>query len=311
MMQLQNLIVIVGPTAVGKSSLGIEIAQKYDGEIISGDSMQVYRHLDIGTAKITKDEMNGIKHHMIDILDVTEDFSVAKFKDRAIHIIQSINYNNKLPIIVGGTGLYIQSLIDNYSFIPIESSQEFRQEKQQQLQEHGNEALYNELVMIDSLAAEKIHPNDSKRIIRALEVFYITKGKKLSSISNKTASPYNLLFIGLTMDRGKLYEIINNRVDMMIEKGLIQEVEQLWKLGLPKDSTAMQGIGYKELFPYITGENQLEECVELLKRNTRRFAKRQLTWFRRDPRIEWFHVDQMNKSSLLEKIDKIIAGKFQ
>jgi tRNA dimethylallyltransferase len=310
MMQLQNLIVIVGPTAVGKSSLGIEIAQKYNGEIISGDSMQVYRHLDIGTAKITKDEMNGIAHHMIDILSVTEDFSTAKFKDRAIPIIECINNNNKLPIIVGGTGLYIQSLIDNYNFISIDSSQEFREEKQQQLEKYGNEALYNELILVDSLAAQKIHPNDSKRIIRALEVFHITNGEKLSSISNKSASPYNLMFIGLTMDRGKLYEIINNRVDTMIEKGLIQEVEQLWELGLPKDSTAMQGIGYKELFPYITGEKQLEECVELLKRNTRRFAKRQLTWFRRDLRIEWFQVDQMDKLSLLEKIDKIIAGKF-
>jgi len=310
MMQLQNLIVIVGPTAVGKSSLGIEIAQKYNGEIISGDSMQVYRHLDIGTAKITKDEMNGIAHHMIDILSVTEDFSTAKFKDRAIPIIECINNNNKLPIIVGGTGLYIQSLVDNYNFISIDSSQEFREEKQQQLEKYGNEALYNELILVDSLAAQKIHPNDSKRIIRALEVFHITNGEKLSSISNKSASPYNLMFIGLTMDRGKLYEIINNRVDTMIEKGLIQEVEQLWELGLPKDSTAMQGIGYKELFPYITGEKQLEECVELLKRNTRRFAKRQLTWFRRDLRIEWFQVDQMDKLSLLEKIDKIIAGKF-
>lgn len=309
-MEVKNkLIVIVGPTAVGKSKLGIVLAKNHNGEIISGDSMQVYKGLDIGTAKVTEEEMDGIKHHMLDILDPREDFSSAKFKSYAEPIIHNINQQNKLPIVVGGTGLYIQSLIDNYSFITIESSDEFREEKYRFVEQYGSEALYKELQCIDPIAANKIHANDTKRVVRALEVYHLTN-KKISDVSNKEISPYQLLYIGLNMDRKTLYDNINKRVDIMIEKGLIEEVKVVMELNLPADSTAMQGIGYKELIPYLRNEMSLDECIEILKRNTRRFAKRQLTWFRRDERIQWFEVDQIEWTTIIEKIDKMIAGKF-
>ncbi|OEF96006.1 tRNA (adenosine(37)-N6)-dimethylallyltransferase MiaA [Desulfuribacillus alkaliarsenatis] len=309
MEKLDNLIVIIGPTAVGKSQLGIDIAKRHNGEIISGDSMQVYKNLDIGTAKVTVNEMDGIPHHMLDILEPDEDFSAAKFKSYAAPIIKDINSRNKLPIIVGGTGLYIQSLIDDYNFIDIEGSEKFREEKQLFVEQYGSELLYKELVQIDSNAAAKIHSNDVKRIIRALEVYHLTN-KKISELSKKGESPYNLIYIGLEMNRKDLYERINLRVDSMVDKGLIEEVKYLSNLHLPKDSTAMQAIGYKELFPFIRNEMSLDECIEILKRNTRRFAKRQLTWFKRDPRICWYDVGNNNWSTLLQKIDNLIAGKF-
>lgn len=309
MNQAEKLVVIIGPTSVGKTGVGIELAKCHQGEVISGDSMQIYRGLDIGTAKATEAEMDGVVHHLIDILDVREDFSAAMFKELSAPIISRLNQNGQLPIVVGGTGLYIQSLIDNYNFVPTAGSDAFRAEMQQVMDREGSAGLYRQLCDIDPDSAAKIHPNDQKRIIRALEVFHLTAGSKLSE-SGKGISPYNLLYIGLTMDRKTLYENINKRVDIMIDKGLVEEARYLYELNLPADTRAMQSIGYKELFPYFQGEMSLDACVEILKQSTRRFAKRQLTWFRRDPRILWFEVDQMDRQQLLQKIDLAIAGKF-
>lgn len=309
MNQAEKLVVIIGPTSVGKTGVGIELAKRHQGEVISGDSMQIYRGLDIGTAKATEAEMDGVVHHLIDILDVREDFSAAMFKELSAPIISRLNQNGQLPIVVGGTGLYIQSLIDNYNFVPTAGSDAFRAEMQQVMDREGSAGLYRQLCDIDPDSAAKIHPNDQKRIIRALEVFHLTAGSKLSE-SGKGISPYNLLYIGLTMDRKTLYENINKRVDIMIDKGLVEEARYLYELNLPADTRAMQSIGYKELFPYFQGEMSLDACVEILKQSTRRFAKRQLTWFRRDPRILWFEIDQMDRQQLLQKIDLAIAGKF-
>ncbi len=309
MNQAEKLVVIIGPTSVGKTGVGIELAKRHQGEVISGDSMQIYRGLDIGTAKATEAEMDGVVHHLIDILDVREDFSAAMFKELSAPIISRLNQNGQLPIVVGGTGLYIQSLIDNYNFVSTAGSDAFRAEMQQVMDREGSAGLYRQLCDIDPDSAVKIHPNDQKRIIRALEVFHLTAGNKLSE-SGKGISPYNLLYIGLTMDRKTLYENINKRVDIMIDKGLVEEARYLYELNLPADTRAMQSIGYKELFPYFQGEMSLDACVEILKQSTRRFAKRQLTWFRRDPRILWFEVDQMDRQQLLQKIDLAIAGKF-
>ncbi|WP_141709313.1 tRNA (adenosine(37)-N6)-dimethylallyltransferase MiaA [Desulfuribacillus stibiiarsenatis] len=307
---MDNLLVIIGPTAVGKSKLGVEIARKHYGEIISGDSMQVYKECNIGTAKVSIDEMQGIPHHLIDVIDPREDFSVARFKEMVPPIISDIHKRGKLPCLVGGTGLYVQSLIDDYGFTDVQRSDIYRGELELVMQEKGERVLFEMLQVQDPESAIKIHPNDTKRIMRALEVYHLTDGKKLSSLAHKKESPYNLLYIGLNMERSKLYQIINQRVDIMIQKGLVEEVRFLLNNGISETSNAMQGIGYKEIIPYIKGEIGLEECVETLKMNTRRFAKRQLTWFRRDPRIQWFHVDEMDWSTIVEKIDVLIAGKF-
>ncbi|NYE58163.1 tRNA (adenosine(37)-N6)-dimethylallyltransferase MiaA [Carboxydothermus ferrireducens] len=299
----EKLIIIVGPTAVGKSALGIKVAKKINGEIISGDSMQVYKYMDIGTAKVLPEEREGVPHHLIDILEPFQKYSVALFQKEARRLIKEINARGKIPIIVGGTGLYIRSVIDPYDFTDFSFDPVFREKLEQAAKEKGSLYLHQMLEKIDPVAAQKIHSNDLRRIIRALEVYEHT-GKPISYYweRGKQSKPqYRLLYYGLTMDRALLYQRINERVDKMIEKGLIAEVKRLLQMGF-KESTAMQALGYKEIVQYLEGKITLDEAIYLIKRDTRRFAKRQLTWFRRDPRIKWFDSGKESLEKITEKI---------
>ena len=295
------LVVIVGPTAAGKTGISVDLALALDGEIISGDSMQVYRYMDIGTAKIKPAERKGIPHHLIDIKDPDETFSVAEFQALAEQKIREIAQRGKLPILVGGTGLYIQSVIDKYTFTEQKGIIEYRKRLHLSAKEKGNKFLHDRLALVDPEAASRIHINDLKRIVRALEYYCVT-GRPISE--NKEAyernymSKYRAVLIGLTLERKNLYEKINLRVDKMMEEGLLEEVRTLIRMGYT-DSLAMQGLGYRQLLGYLRNEYDLAAAVELIKRDTRRFAKRQLTWFRRDPRIHWFNVENYNDYSQL------------
>lgn len=300
------LIIIVGPTAVGKTEISIEIAKRLDGEIISADSMQIYKYMNIGTAKPTKEEIQDIPHYLIDEVEPDQEFNVALFQKKAFEYIDIILSKKKLPIIVGGTGLYINSLIYPLNFTESVSDWEYRNKLNKVADEKGNIYLYNLLEKIDPESAKKIHPNNRKRVIRALEVYKKT-GKKMSHYKKemiKKDSPFSFIMIGLNMDRQLLYEKINQRVDIMIEKGLIKEVRDLLNKGYDKNLISMQGLGYKEIIQYLEGRCTLEEAVYIIKRDTRRFAKRQLTWFRRDKRIYWFQVDKYSSKNLL--IDEIL-----
>lgn len=295
-----KIIVIVGPTAVGKTYASIELAKKLNTEIVSADSMQIYKKMDIGTAKITKDEMQGIKHHMIDIVNPDEDYSVSEFKNDSENIIDEILSNNNVPIIVGGSGLYVNSLIYDLDFGKAKSDEKIREYYTYYHREHGEDALYEKLKKIDPQAAEKIHKNNVKRVIRALEVYDITgvKFSELNTDIRKPSNKYSYILVGLSMDRKILYERINKRVDKMLEEGLIQEVESLLNNGYHKDLVSMRGIGYKEIIDYLNGELSLEEAVNILKQNTRRFAKRQYTWFLRDENVKWFDIENINEIDL-------------
>lgn len=290
---MSRVIVIAGPTASGKTNLSIELAKRLNGEIISADSMQIYKYMDIGTAKPTVAEMQGIKHYLIDEVLPSEEFNVVKFKELAEKYIEDIIAKGKLPIIVGGTGLYISSLIDNINFSESECDWELRESLKKEAEEYGAQYLHDKLKQVDEEAANNIHPNNIKRVIRALEVYYQTE-KPISyhnEMSKVVPSKYDFVLIGLTMDRHLLYDRINKRVDIMLENGLVEEVKKLVKLGFADSITSMQGIGYKEILAYLNGENSLEEAVEIIKRDSRRYAKRQLTWFRRIKEITWFSVD--------------------
>jgi tRNA dimethylallyltransferase len=311
----EKIIVIVGPTAVGKTSFGIEVAKKFNGEIISGDSMQVYKNLDIGTAKVTPEEMDNIPHHLIDIKEVDEAYTASDFKKDANSAIKEIVSRGKLPIIVGGTGLYIESVLFDVSHgRRAQPNQQLREEYEQFAKEHGNDALWEKLNKTDPKAAEKIHPNNVRRIIRALEVYQET-GQLFSSFQderkNKDAvySPY---IIGLNTDRQLLYERINQRVNLMLEEGLLDEAQKLWEqLGPDKKFESTKGIGYSELFDYYNQEISLDEAVRLIKRNSRRYAKRQLTWFRnRLENVHWydFVLEPEKKEESLAQIKKFIEG---
>ncbi len=296
MKEKDNLVVLLGPTAVGKTSISIELAKKINGEIISADSMQIYKYMDIGTAKITKDEMDDIPHYMIDIIYPDEEFTVADFKKRASEYIRQINDRNNIPMIVGGTGLYINSIVYELKFARVKPNEKFRNKWNNIADKYGNQYIYEELKNVDPLSAKRINVNDRKRIIRALEILHET-GKPMSYYNKnfrKETEEYNLVMIGFTMDRAKLYSRINKRVDNMLEQGLIEEVKMLMDMGYTKDLVSMQGIGYKEVIDYLEGNIELNQMIEILKRNTRRFAKRQLTWFRRDNRIKWIDVDQFD-----------------
>ncbi|OZM58656.1 tRNA (adenosine(37)-N6)-dimethylallyltransferase MiaA [Lottiidibacillus patelloidae] len=305
----EKLIAIVGPTAVGKTKTSIELAKALNGEIISGDSMQVYKHMDIGTAKVKDEEMEGIPHHLIDIKEPTEPFSVAEFQKRATELITDINQRGKIPIIVGGTGLYVQSVTHQYNFSDASSNVEFRNKLEQQVAENGIEPLYQKLVSIDPKSAENIHPNNHRRVIRALEVYHET-GLTMSEYQAKQQkeSPYDLFMVGLTMDRDKLYERINMRVDMMVEEGLIEEVKGLHEKGV-RDCQSVQAIGYKEIYDFIEGNVSLEGAIENLKQNSRRYAKRQLTWFRNKMDISWYDMTNNREKVILEILEDA-AGKF-
>ena len=291
-----NLIVIAGPTGVGKTDLSICVADKINGEIISADSRQIYRYMDIGTAKVEKEYRDKIKHHMIDIVDPNEEFSVSDFKKITMEIIDDINKKGKIPLLVGGTGLYINSIVYEIDFTNVASNKTIREHYESILLEKGKQFLYELLMEKDYDTATKLNINDTKRIIRALEVYDVTKipMSKQNKDFRKPSTKYNLSMYLLYMDRNKLYDRINARVDKMIEDGLINEVETLLKLGYEKSLNSMQGIGYKEIVDYLENKISLDEAVELIKKRSRNYAKRQLTWFKRDERCRWINVDEFS-----------------
>lgn len=286
------LVILTGPTAVGKTALSLKLAQAVDGEMISADSMQVYRMMDIGTAKIKPEEMQGIPHHLIDVLDPTEDFNVATFQTMAKQALEDIYARGKLPIVVGGTGFYIQALLYDISFEEIEVS-EYRQQLTDYCKEYGAHALHEKLRDIDPISYEEIHENNVKRVIRALE-FYHDTGYPISKHNmeqRERTSPYNFVYFVLNDDRALLYERIEKRIDQMLDEGLVEEVQRLLDYGCKPDMVSMQGLGYKEIIPYLNGECSLDEAIYILKRDTRHFAKRQLTWFRRERDVTWVDRD--------------------
>lgn len=289
-----RLIVIAGPTASGKTALAVRIAQRHGGEIVNADSMQVYKYMNIGTAKPDISERGGIPHHLMDIVDPRDSFSVSRYCELAHKCIKDISDRGKLPILVGGTGLYIDSVVNNVIFSDVPSDKEYCALLEQQAKKHGNEYIYKMLQIIDPTAAEKIAVNDIKRIIRALEV-YKTTGKTITehkAASRSVPSPYRAEYFALDTDRGELYDKINRRVDIMFDKGLVAEVEDLLKMGVSKECTAMQAIGYKETAAYINGEYTLDEAKDAIKQGSRRYAKRQLTWFRANKNIKWLSENE-------------------
>lgn len=312
MKEKPRLLVLVGPTAVGKTRLSLSLAREYGAEILSGDSMQVYRGMDIGTAKATAEERALVKHHLIDIVEPDYPFSAAEFQERAASLIEDIDARGKLPFLVGGTGLYVESVCYRYGFTPGGADEPYREELRRFAETHGAEALRGRLREVDPAAAERLHPNDTRRIIRALEVYRLT-GKPLSEhLREQTReSPYRLCLIGLTMDRALLYKRIEERIDDMLRDGLVDEVRNLLAAGYTRDLVSIQGLGYKEIAAYLEGETDLSAAVAALKQNTRRFAKRQLSWFRHMREIEWVDVgDGGNFCAHAEAIHGIIARKF-
>lgn len=295
-MEKTKIICVVGATASGKTDLAVKLAKAVDGEIISADSMQVYKNMPIATAVATKEEQDGVPHHLVEFLDADQIFSVADFVERAKVLIDEITARGRVPIVAGGTGLFVDSLVKNISFSQVGSNAEIRNE----LAEKSNEELYEKLLKLDPNAAEDIHPNNRKRVIRALELCMSGTSKtEQNENSMLTDSPYDALYIGIGYkDRQKLYDRINKRVDLMLEAGIENEARQmLGKQGL----TARQAIGHKELQPYIDGNITLVEAADNLKRETRRYAKRQLTWFRRNENINWLYADEMSRDELVEK----------
>lgn len=310
-MKKENILVIGGPTAVGKTDLSIKLAKILNGEIISADSMQIYRYMDIGSAKVSVKEMDGIKHHMIDIINPDIQFSVSNYKELADKIIKDIIKRGKLPIIVGGTGLYINSLTCNMDFTEAETDEEYRKFLEKEAIEYGNEYLHEKLKDIDPISYNQIHYNNRKRVIRALEVYKLT-GKPFSSFNAGESfyeSNYNIYYYVLNMDRDKLYDRINKRVDIMIDKGLIDECINLKNMGYTISMQSMQGIGYKEIFHYLDGKMNLNEAIELIKKGSRNYAKRQLTWFRRDPRVKFLNKDILTEEAMIDKITNDINTK--
>ncbi len=284
------IIVIAGPTAVGKTDLSIVLAKKIGGAVISADSMQVYRYMDIGSAKVSREEMQGIDHYLIDCLDPDEEFHVVRFQEMAKEALEEIYAKGQIPIIAGGTGFYIQALLYDIDFTEQESDKSYRRELEQFAEEHGAEALHKRLSEVDPESAEAIHANNIKRVVRALE-FYHQSGEKISvhnEVERRRESPYNFAYFVLTDDRARLYERIERRVDLMMERGLLDEVKKLRGMGYHKDMVSMQGLGYKELLSALEGDITTERAVYLIKRETRHFAKRQLTWFKRERDVIWF-----------------------
>ncbi len=301
-MPKQSVICVVGPTASGKTALSIALAKKYNAEIVSADSMQIYKGLDIGTAKPSTEEQDGVLHHMIDVVSPFEDYSVARYVEDAEKVILEIHARGRIPIIVGGTGLYVDSLMRGATFASQVEDLSYRSEMEAFALREGNQALHDLLRAVDPLQAEKLHVNDVKRVIRALEVYHTT-GERLSQHNQNTADlpqKYHACWIGLTyQDRQRLYDRIGLRVDMMLEDGLLEELKMIQAQGISREATAMQAIGYKELWDVPFGE-PLEVAAERLKQATRRYAKRQLTWFRRNGRIHWIKAD------LAENFDAIL-----
>ncbi len=298
---MKNLVVITGPTAVGKTDISIKLAKEINGEIISADSIQVYKGLDIGSAKITEDEMDGVKHYLIDVLEPTDDFDIYTFKQMAEEAIEEIYAKGKAPIIVGGTGFYIQSVLYDVDFEETEVDMEYRKELEELAKINGNKYVHEMLEEVDPEYAAGIHPNNLKRVIRALE-FYHENNIPLSKHNaeqKENESPYNFAYYVLNDDRDVLYDRINKRVDLMFDKGLVDEVKGL---GLNNSNQSMQGIGYKEVLDYLNGNLSLEETKELIKKNTRHFAKRQLTWFRREKVVQMIDYRDFDRD-----VDKVLT----
>ena len=290
------LIILTGPTAVGKTKASIGLAKALNGEIISADSMQVYKHMDIGSAKIRSEEMQGIKHYLIDELEPDEEFHVVRFQEMAKKALEEIYAKNKIPIVVGGTGFYIQALLYDIDFTENEEDTEYRKELEQLAAEKGADALHEMLRKVDSASAEAIHANNVKRVIRALE-FHKQTGGKISEHNEQErakSSPYDFCYFVLNDERERLYERINLRIDQMLDDGLVEEVMSLKDQGYTKEMVSMQGLGYKEILDYLNGNCTLEEAIYILKRDTRHFAKRQLTWFRRERDVIWVSKNEHN-----------------
>ena len=297
------IIILTGPTAVGKTALSIALAKAIDGEIISADSMQVYKQMDIGSAKITKDEMEGVPHHLVDVLDPQEGFDVCRFQSMAKEALTGIYERGRVPIVVGGTGFYIQALLYDIDFRETKEDTAYRRELSELARTKGNHALHEMLKQVDPESAEAIHENNVKRVIRALE-FYQETGEKISAHNEQQRlheSPYQFCYFVLTDDRKTLYERIDERVDLMLEQGLVAEVQALKEQGCRADMVSMKGLGYKEILAYLDGQISLEEAVYIIKRDTRHFAKRQLTWFRRERDVIWLDRQAyQDEASILE-----------
>lgn len=305
------LIILTGPTAVGKTELSIDLAAAIGGEIISADSMQVYRHMDIGSAKVTKEEMKGIPHYLIDEISPFEEFHVVRFQQMAKMALKEIYNRGKIPIIAGGTGFYIQALLYDIDFTENEREDVLRNELYEAAKLHGAEYLHDRLKEVDPEAAEKIHPNNIKRVIRAIE-FYKLTGKKISQHNEeegKKESPFRYLYFVLNTERPVLYDRINRRVDGMMEAGLVEEVRKLWKMGCRAEMVSMKGLGYKEILGYLEGKTTLSEAVDILKRDTRRFAKRQLTWFQREKEVQWVYLPDFENDK--EKILSFLLKEIE
>lgn len=312
-MKKRPLIILTGPTAVGKTAASIGLAKAVGGEIISADSMQVYRQMDIGSAKITKEEMQGVPHYLVDVLDPEEAFNVVRFQELAKEAMEKIFRNGHIPIVVGGTGFYIQALLYDIDFTENDSDLSFREELEKKAREEGAQSLHLLLEKADPQAAAQIHPHNVKRVIRALE-FNRKTGQKISEHNERERqkeSPYNFAYFVLTDDRKALYDRIDRRVDKMMEQGLLEEVRRLKDRGLPGDSVSMQGLGYKELFAYLEGEYPLEEAVRIIKRDTRHFAKRQLTWFRRERDVVWIDRQEtgQDEQKILDSMLSVLREK--
>lgn len=289
MIVIRDLIVITGPTASGKTAMSVELAKILGAEIVNADSMQIYKYMDIGTAKPDMEERQGIPHHLIDVVEPDEQFSVARYCQLAKEAIDLVHKKGKPVVMVGGTGLYVDSLVNNIQFSEISADEAYRTKMEALAEENGNEFIYNMLVETDPESAAKIAVADRKRIIRALEVYHLT-GKTITwhnEQSRSVPSPYNTTMFAIDIDREALYEKINRRVDVMLEKGLVDEVRAIIDMGVSKNSTAMQAIGYKEIAEYLEGKITLEEAAEKIKLGSRRYAKRQLTWYRRNEKINW------------------------
>lgn len=307
---MYKLAALVGPTAVGKTKLSLELAQHLNGELISCDSMQVYKGMDIGTAKASPQERAAVPHHLLDICQVTDTFTVADYQKKAKQAIQTITERGKLPILVGGTGLYYQAVVDDYDFFPIQAQELTRAKWEEIYKQQGWDFLIKRLQTIDPEYAQMIGPNDKKRTIRALEVYDLT-GQPFSSLQKKKSNFYKLAAVGLYMDRETLYARIEKRVDQMLADGLIDEVRQLQKQGGNLSHTSMQAIGYKQVFYYLEGLLSKEEMINAIKQETRHFAKRQLTWFKKDQRICWFEVtEDETEDRLAKKIIDFVEGQF-
>ncbi|WPC44679.1 tRNA (adenosine(37)-N6)-dimethylallyltransferase MiaA [Clostridium sp. JS66] len=303
---MKDLFILAGPTAVGKTDISIKLAQKLNGEIISADSMQIYKYMDIGSAKVTKEEMQNVPHHLIDIIEPNVNFNVSEYKKMAEKEIECITSKNKLPMLVGGTGLYINSLIYNYDFTEASTDYEYRQYLHNLAETKGKEYVHSLLKEVDVQSFNRLYPNDLKRVIRALEVYKLT-GKTISEFNLENDIydiPYNVYYFVLTMNREKLYERINMRVDIMLQNGLIEEVKKLKEMGYSAEMQSMKGIGYKEILYYLDNKISLDEAIYSIKKGSRNYAKRQLTWFRKDKRVIWIDKDKFNEDS--EIVDNIV-----